>query len=1305
MRSFSEVRDLFAALVRAGAAHIPGRSTIQMRSLLTKAVIVAALISAPMMKAQNSSALTGEVTDASGAAVPNALVVLTNPSTGVKYTQQTDSKGSYRFQAVPPQQGYVVTVTHEGFNAAIVKDMTLQVAITRTQDVSLAAGSSQKVDVSASSQEVTLNTTDATIGNNFDVQQLNELPVQNRASIGVLFQLQPGVNYQGSVTGARTDQTQVTLDGMDVNDISTGSNVSFTGSGSQVGAPVDAIQEFRGTVAGQPPANVSGGGGVFQLVTKSGTNQFHGNLNEYHRDPSTQANTWFNNNQAAGIVVPKAKLVENQFGGNIGGPIRIPKLFNGRDRAFFFFNFNNGRRAQTAQATRTVPLDSFRSGQIGYTNNTAGCGTASRATTAPQCISYLTPAQVAAIDPLATTNPAAAGEDQSLFAYVNARYPHANNLSTGDGVNTGGYFFTQKYLRNEYNYVGRVDFNLTPKQRIFIRGIQDRVDGLQALNQFDVDPLSYPNQTRSYGYVASHIWQIGSNKVNQFYYGDTVTILSFPVNYRPTGVSSFTFGPLTAPNGSLSSQGRRVPIPEIRDDYNWQVKSHTIQLGGTFKFIKTHSNLTNDYNFVGIGIGGNTAALSAALRPGNINASTTIASRYDSALAFSLGRVASQSRNYNYDAAGNALAAGTGSNRAYRSYQTELYLADTWKASPSLTLTYGLRWQLYTTPYEVLGRQTNQNFGFDDYFAARLTQSAGSASGNAAVPFITYSLGGKANNAAPAFNQSYKDFSPRFGFSFNPQAHPSTVLNGSFGLVFDRTVYNALNFVQDQLSYFFANNQAVNYGNADPSVALATDPRVTVTSAGNTFTSSSNPGTATFAIPAAPAPVAISRSAPYTPYVTGGVPVGITAGQTNYAIDKNFKSPYNLNFNLGMQQKIPGGFIASASYVGHLGRRLIGQADASQLLDYRDPASGQYLSQAFAQLSNQLRHGVTAANVTPQPWFEDQIASRGTAPNKTARLATNAGSTVAIGDFADTVQYLQATGYIAKNIGLAGQFGADTFITNKGWSSYHGGLFTLTKNPSHGLQFQLNYTLAHSTDNVSAVANSIGISSGLGQICDATNTGACYGNSDFDVKHTITSNFVYDLPFGRGRTFANHVNRFVDAAIGGWSVSGIPAWRSGLAWGTTTGAYLAGYANNVPAVFSGNTSLIHKNLHKKANGAAAGQLVLFDDAVANNATDVNSGATGAFRNPLGFEYGSRNNLRGPTAFTFDAGLGKRFQIVENKVSFQIRGDAFNVLNHPVFSTPSVTNINSAPFGQITAQSGVTANSGARLIQVSGRIEF
>src|ERR1700733_13442392 len=219
-----------------------------MRNVIWKIVVlIAVLLSAhTLVQAQETASMTGIVTDATGAIIPDAGVSLVNTTTGDTYQTTTNDKGSYTFANVKPGPGYKVTFSKAGFEPTAVNGIYLTVGTTRTQSVKLQNGNvAFTVEVNAAANEVTIDTTDASVGNNFDVKLVNDLPVQNRDSPSVLFTLQPGITLDGAATGARIDQDNETLDGMDVNDFATGAFGSVIAD-----APVDSVQEFRGTTAG-----------------------------------------------------------------------------------------------------------------------------------------------------------------------------------------------------------------------------------------------------------------------------------------------------------------------------------------------------------------------------------------------------------------------------------------------------------------------------------------------------------------------------------------------------------------------------------------------------------------------------------------------------------------------------------------------------------------------------------------------------------------------------------------------------------------------------------------------------------------------------------------------------------------------------------------------------------------------------------------------------------------------------------------------------------------------------------------------
>jgi hypothetical protein len=1236
--------------------------------------------------AQDVASITGTITDDTGAVVAGVSVTLENASTGATYKTQTDAQGSYTFSDVAPGPNYRITFNHGGFSPFVITGLYLNVNKTRTQNVKLRVGSTtQTIEVSADSEGESLNTTDATVGNNFQVSMLNDLPVQNRDSPAALFYQQPGVTLSGAVTGSRTDQSNVTVDGLEMNDNATGQFGVIVGQ-----APVDSVQEFRGVVANPLASSGQGSGGQFELVTRSGTNHFHGGLVEYHRDTDTEANDWFNNN----IGTPRPPLVRNQFGGYVGGPIW-------RNRAFFFFDYDGRRDARSILVDRTVPMGTntsgYRGGQLAYVNSDGG-------------VTTLDASQVAALDPQGI------GWNQTELKLFQSRYPVANDLTgdVGDSVNTAGYRFNAPNPYVENVYVQRVDYTINDKMKLFGKATVARRNALEGAIQFPGDPTyTFPFYDRSYDWTVGHTWAINQNMVNQAQIGETFEDFNFGVTNNPQGENQFSFSGLSGPyNAGNNAQARTFPIPILRDDFTWMKGRHQFSIGGTFKWESPTGFADENYNFPNVGIAGNTnfTGLSDSLRPGDIDQSDSSLAIYDSAFSTALGAVADVSSNFNYNNKGAVLKQGSGLTLKYRNYETEIYFSDAWKVTPNLTLTYGLRYQNYTVPYEVNGDEaipqltngsTASPFSFDKYWADRVQQSSTGNSAVDSVPYLQYVYGGKQNHAAGYYEPNNRNFAPHVGFAWSPGFDKNTVVSGSAGLVYDHTVINALQFLQLQFSGLFEASSTNLFGKQSDAVGnlSSSDPN-----AGGLprFAGISSP-------PPAPAPPTISS--PYVPYVYEGFPYGLEYGEFNIAIDPKLKTPYSIQYDLGVQHQFEHGFLLKMDFDSRLGRRLLAEADASQLLDFPDNTGGsnQTMVQAETALVTQLRQlkGLStyhqALSITPQPWIEDMVSGYAEYlnylfggnyfSNETQAVVYGAFPYPQRGDFADMIFAISP--FLPSNAGMASQFGDNTVWTNKGFSDYNAMLVTLHKNAGFGLQFDLNYTWSHSIDNVSAPANFIAGSDGYGYICDVTRPRECRGNSDFDVTNYFNGNFIYQFPFGRGRTFGANMPFWANEAVGGWTISGIPTWHTGNAYNATSNAYIASFANNAPATLLGSAALLKTKIH----GGQGQNLNAFSDS---------SSALAAYSGPTGLDIGSRNNLRGPGFSNLDLGLGKTFPLVGERVNLKFRCDAFNALNHPNFGLPNVdiTESSGVAFGTITHTVGSPSSDlNSRVLQGALRLEF
>ena len=1257
-----------------------GETFMKLRTMLSRSfpilllvMVILSLLPA-MMRAQEVSSVVGTVADKSGGAVRDVEVSLTNANSGFSQTTKTNELGAYKFLRVPPATGYVLTFARDGFQKVVVGDLYLAVNTAATHDVVLDVGSvNQLIEVTANS-EATLNTTDATVGNAFDSRLLHELPIQFRDSPAALLGLQPGVvtagnndpngNRDGAVTGARADQGNITVDGIDANDQATGQAFATVGN-----APIDAIQEFRGVTAGETSEFGRSSGAQIQLVTKSGGNDWHGSAYEYHRNTITAANSFFNN--AAGVARPA--LIRNQFGTSLGGPVK-------KDKLFFFFNYEGRRDASQDQENRTVPLDNVRNGQLAYVNNTGGLS--------------LTPATGA--NSLASLDPAHIGVDAALLSFVNGRYPHANDLTEGDGINTGGLRFNAPFALGNNTYTTRLDYNLTNNQKLFgrfniVRSAQtDDINNVAAQFPGDTAPASQIT-TRDYAFAIGHTWNISTNNINQAVFGITSSRLGFPAIFQPSFPNVYRFALDTsgtalfsAPFPSFQGQFRTVPVPTLRDDFTHVHGHHLWAFGGVFKPTHQTSTQINDFNFINIGLGGGLQSLPAQQRPNDIDAGNVATTEWDTIFPFLLGRTGLVSTNFNLNKDGSQQPIGSPKVRNYRYFEYEGYAQDQWRVKSSLTLTLGLRYAYFSVPYETNGLQSVSNIGFRTYLNDRLAAAAQGIEGDNALPLLAYDLGGKANPGGRSiYEPDRTNFSPRISFAYNPGLHSGflknllgdhkTVIRGGGTILYDRVNANTINFIQDQLSYLFNTTSTTTFN------SLATDPRFT----------------ALGSLPVTNTPQPVTH--PLTPFAENGFPFGNSEGQFNYTVDPHFRTPYSYVYSLGVQRELPGHFILDVEYVGRLGRKLFAQADAAQVVNFKDPTSGHFLLPDFTALTKELRAGVST--VTPQPWFENQmgtaLASGGLScadfgePSCTQIIADFFGNLAIKGDVSDTLQALQSftqfspTGFLPNNSGLPGQFSSNTYITNLGSSSYNAMLVTLRKNYSHGLQFDFNYTLSHSIDNVSSIANTVV----GGLVCDAANLRVCRGNSDFDVTHLFSANGVYDLPFGRGKSLGRSVPGWANQIIGGWQLGSIFTAHSGFAFSTNTGAFPIGFIFDSPGVLTGSASALSTNIHTDSSG----RIQLFADPTA---------AKAALSNPLPGEIGNRNNLRGPGFVNFDTSLSKRFFMPwSEKHTLQFRAEAYNLFNHTNFADPGA-NINSSTFGRITAQ----ANSN-RVMQFALRYDF
>jgi len=732
------------------------------KSLLRWALFGLAVMLLPGMAAAQKSTVTGEVTDQSGAAVPQAAVVLHSVDTGIDHTAETNATGSYSVD-VPPAK-YLITFSKSGFGDVQYTDVILTIDQTLTLNVRMELSAvKQTVEVSAASvPQVDLQT--AQISNVIEQQQMDDLPLILRDPYQLVL-LGPGVtqadDFGGiSANGTRTRNNNFLLDGVDNND----ADVPGSLGGITTQNP-DSTQEFRVITNSFAPEYGRNNGAIIDVITRSGTNNFHGNAYYYGRWDALGARDFFNHqiDPLTGGVEPKNPYVRNLYGASVGGPII-------KDKTFFFINYQGDRFVTTLTNASTVPTEAFKTGIFQYTNPVTG---------ATDMINLTVPGS--------GQNGTSVGLDP-VVQKILALYP-APSVGNGDGV-TGTLFYPSQSREKDEDGTIKIDHRLSQNNSLFARYVYN---WFIATNPFDDDFLpgdlggvATPQKTQSFSVGLTST--IGSSFTNDLRFGGNRANFVFSC----TGVSTFNgvdpnlidqvghgpdyglpflsgFGCQAL--GDTDEQDSRQGTYQTWDYMSRVVGKHTFKWGGEFRDVYSN-NFTSFSSRALVDFNNYTDFLLTPVPTSTISAGEDpYLFELEDMSSLLLGLVSTQSQTQFFN---NNNVRTQNDLLGFRQHEVGIFGQDTWKILPNLTLTYGLRWEYYGVPYEV-----HSNLG-------QLFENPNTVLGPSG--FFTFTPVGPGN--AQLYSDYHRNFEPRFGFSWDPFKTGRTAIRGAMGVFSDRVYGN-----------------------------------------------------------------------------------------------------------------------------------------------------------------------------------------------------------------------------------------------------------------------------------------------------------------------------------------------------------------------------------------------------------------------------------------------------------------------------------------------------------------------------------
>lgn len=1248
------------------------------RAVFVLAVLLFTLLSSVAPAQILNGSLSGVVTDPTDAVIPNAKVTVVDLASGQEYKETTNQEGIFTFAALP-NGFYRVSIEASGFATQKVQrvqifvsqltrlPVKLQLATTGTEVVVEAAGT-------------TVQTESVELKQSVDRQQIMDLPLATRNPLDLVKSFAgiiapPTSNVTGGdafVHGLRGNATNLTQDGINVAD-----NYVKTSAFFALSAPiVDSVGEFNVSVGGM---GVDAGFGAAQvsIVTQRGSNQFHGAAYWYQRTNALNANTWFNNQ--AGIPTPFQ--LQQRLGGNGGGPVYIPKVYNGHNKTFVFGVYEAYREPLSRARSRTVLTDSARQGNFTWSSGTNGT----------QTINLLN------IGTLGTTGvkPAVNANVMSVYnKYVPASGLTDAGCANGDKVNIRCFAFNLPGKNIQDRYTIRVDHQLSAKHNLsFVWNQSDYDSTPDLLNGIESQFPGSPNGGQG---SRRQVWTgaiqsvLASNKTNEARFGLTRAPVGFNYPYN----FSDTFGYQVSTAGSLSNpiltstnlpQGRNTPVRQVIDNFGWVKGDHNMRFGGEYRLILADSYFYNTvYPLVQLGSNSaNPDGLSTASFPGGISAGDL--GRAQSVFDTITGLLSSVSQGFNHTSASSGFVPG--SPRITHPIQQNMafYAQDSWRVRKGLTVQYGVRWEYQGVFDDRTGLMLLPQTHTSGLWGPTTPGQFFSNTTNGATDVLLTLQG--ANNGTPAYGRDLNNFAPFLGLAWDPRGDGKTAVRASVRSY----------FTQDGFTFF--------------GPASTTNSGLFTTAANNVAAGvfgSKVPGPAT---PADAFPV--SEKANFI----------ANTGQTLANFDPNLVVPYVIEWNIGIQRQLPKRFTIEARYVGNHAVKQYRSWNINELnlnnngllTEFQNAQKNLTLSQAAGK-GNNFAYQALAGQVQ-LPIFDKIFQGIATASGYgNSTFITNLQQNT-IGSMFDTIRRSATyrnniTSSFPLNFFVANPWAASALqYDNSAWSRYNGLEVEVNRRFS-SLVFQGTYTLSKVLGDATYGSSQTAAQNYL----SVTNRSLDKFRAGFDVTQSFAMNFLYPLPIGKGKALAGNAPTWVNYLISGYNLNGFTRWTSGAPLTISTGRATTGSLISATPILRNMTQ---RQLQQYIGVFRGPSGVYFLDPKSGliNINGASSTAvictpgqtTPCFDYPQAGQYGNLqyNGLSGPHFFGQDAGLVKNtpFQIHEMKFNFEMRFEMFNVFNNANFSGPTLTTTSST-FGQLTGtldsgrSTGVLSRTGQWAIRLS-----